>query len=1313
MRSISKEFIEDLKTGVLSDLTSLVKNSNDLVFCFRENYINVYYKCRSMFKITEMPKYKCYKVDLDIMYLRYIKPENREVMLSWLKDRYNIYDNSKYLSFNVEKSGGVYDAFEEISDIYRKFMDEWFECSGKKYLEKEIQQQIFIKQLKKSNLSNGYLYYDLEFAMPNHQEYGRVDLLGVKLEEGCAKSLVFTELKSNEGACSGGTSDVAAHLNKYAGMMNEDYDFYSDMCFAIETYKELGFIDYDLKTDASISKTILLLFSDEAINWLEANENNLPQKVDEYDVLVDTVCLKQRSELHLHTAMSTMDGINVATEYINAAIYEKMPAIAITDHASVQAFPEAYNTMKKYIDMDFDFKLIYGNEIYMVNDIQKVVKGTTNRALTDDFVVVDVETTGLNPTSDKITEIAAYKIKDGKICDTYTDLINPNIVISDKISEITGITNEMLENAGKIEKVMDKFLAFCGNSIIVAHNAEFDISFLKKSAIDCGREFDPVSIDTLALSRTLLPELVNYKLTTICEALNIDNPACHRAGNDARATAEIFLILCDKLRGMGVNRVDEINDILEPSYKGQRTHASVLVLNKIGLKNLYKLVSLANTDYFYKVPITPKSELVKYRDGLLIGSGCDCGELYHAIREGKSDDELLEIASFYDYLEIVPTDNFRYYIDCDYVQNEDELVGINRKIVEIGEMTNKLVVAVSDAHYVHSDDIICRKIIMNHQGYDEYNNQPDLSMKTTDEMLKEFAYLGRKKAFEIVVENTNKIADLVDDLFSPIDTEANYKADIRELVDLTYEKLHEKYGENVPQECLDRIDVELSKIGKNSISIYNILLSSKLANKAKDYGWTVGNRGSVASSFVAYLLGITEVNPMEAHYHCPKCHYVEFHSEYNCGIDMMDRECACGTKMKKDGFTIPCETFLGTDGSRDIDIDFNFPPEYQKEAMKHLEELVGGNVIRCGTLGTIPYKTACAMIENYSKKENIVLDEYDKEEIADKISRVKRVTGVHPGGIYIIPDGKNVLDYTPVQHPADFAECGIITTHFDYYSLYHLLKVDILAHDMHAMIKHLEELTKVNSKDIPLDDQKTLELFNALDTKGIPEFSHVYVKNVVMPHIGQFTFDNLIRISGACHGTGVWDENGSKLIQDGKTISEITSCRDDVMLYLVSQDVDRNEAYTISERIRKGKGLTEIQYSELLDMGVERWRLDSWNKIKYSFPRAHAASYVWYAYKIAYYKAHFPLEFYCAYFSAYVDDFDVDVLINNSDCLEKEITKLSAESSQWSNYRKLDMMEVCKEMYDKGFEFVSKHINNEPISGFFIENGKLRPKVSL
>lgn len=822
---------------------------------------------------------------------------------------------------------------------------------------------------------------------------------------------------------------------------------------------------------------------------------------------------KKRAELHLHTTMSAMDGIDTARDYIDAAIEKGLSAIAVTDLVSVQAFPEFYRVIQTY---DYNLKIIYGAEVYL------------------------------------------------------------------------------------------------------------------------------------------------------------------RAGE------------------------------LKEKYR-----ASVLVKNKEGLKNLYKLISLANTEYFDKIPITPKSELEKYRKGLLIGSGCDAGELYCAVKIGKSDKELTEIISFYDYIEVVPTGNFEYFIKDGSPENIDSLKDINKRIVNLAETAGKIVVAVSDAKYSCKDDAICREILMHCKGYGNYENQPDLSMRTTNEMLAEFSYLGERKAYEIVVGNTNKIANAVDDMFPHTDMDANYEADIKELVNLVYQKLHEKYGKAIPQECLHRADWELSVVRQNKRNIYNMLVCARLVEKAVRKGWTVGNRGSVASSYLAYLLGITEINPLGAHYYCPKCHYVEFLNEYYCGADMKDKTCECGTQLEKDGFTIPPETFFHTDGSFVFNIDLVFPSAYQEQAFEDLKDITKAETIRCGTISTISNKTVYNMIDNYCKNENINFNMRQKEEIADKLSLVKQTTGIHPGGVFVIPKGKEINDYTPVQYPANIKEWGL-STHFNYHEIEHfahLLKVDILCHDTTpSMLRRLEELTGTKSKDIPLGDEKTMELFSNGKTLGVPEFETDYVCECVMNKVKTYSFDNLIRISGLSHGTDVWYDNGEMLIAEGKELFDIVSCRDDVMLYLISRSLERKEAFKISERIRKGQGLTAAQYNMLISEGVENWRLDSWCKIMYSFPRAHAASYVLLAYRVAYYKAHFPLEFYCAYFNINANMFDADLFVNNAKDLPQVIQKMKGEQKYYHSDL-IMLMQVCQEMYEAGYRFISDKIKNMKYDRFCIENGMLKPEI--
>jgi len=1019
---------------------------------------------------------------------------------------------------------------------------------------------------------------------------------------------------------------------------------------------------------------------------------------------------KERVELHLHTNMSAMDGINTASEYIKDAIDRGMSAIAITDHGVVQAFPEAYKAAKGK-----DIKLIYGMEAYMVNDIEQCVLGETDCILDDEFVVVDIETTGLNPKTDRITEIAAYKINNGEITDTFKSLVNPEIEISQEIIELTGITNEMVLDADKVDKVLKSFLEFCGNAIIVAHNAEFDVSFIKYNLSLIGIEYKPTIIDTLALTRGLLPELKRFRLNDVCEELGVELKNNHRADDDAEATALIFIKLCEKLKAKGISNIQDINDSLAPYYNGPYCHTSILVKNKYGLKNLYKLVSLSHTKYFHKVPRVPKSKLERYRDGLLIGSGCECGELYSAVTKGKTFDECCEIARFYDYIEIVPIENFKYFIEQGYADTEDDLKSINEFIIKVADHVSRPAVAVGDVHFLYSDDGECRKILMHNKGYSDYDNQPELILKSAEEMFENFSYLEPDKSYEIVVENSNYLAEEIDNTFEPFPMEMSYPKmdDSDERITMwSYIGARRKYGEHIPPFVEERLNWELEKIKENGYAdLY--LIAAELVKPSKRKGYVVGNRGCIASSLVAYFLEITEINPVAPHYYCEKCSHYEIKDNVFCGCDLEDKACSkCGEMLTKDGFNIPAETFMGADGEKEPDIDFNFAPEIRDEIENKLKELFGEkNIVRAGTISYISEKVASRFVQEYCNEKGIVYSDARKAEYIRKLQNVKRTTGMHPGGSYIIPQGKEISDYTPIQHPANNVNMDVVTTHFDNWNLCDsLFKFDILTHDTPSMLRKLEQLTGFNPEAIPLGDKDTMKLFSEGRTNGVPEFYTDFVKQM-MKTTGVKSFDDLIRLSGLSHGTGTWLETGEYDIkQDEVDLSDLISTRDDIMIYLQRNGYNRKEAFKISERVRKGKGLTEEQEEEMYQKGIPEWYIDSCNTVKYLFPRAHAASYVLLAFRVAYYKAHYPLEFYCAYFTLHADEFDADLLINNSFELKNKISEF--KRSEESSKRELTyVMETCQEMYDAGFSFISDTIKNDSFESFFIEDGKLRPKL--
>jgi DNA polymerase-3 subunit alpha (Gram-positive type) len=1019
---------------------------------------------------------------------------------------------------------------------------------------------------------------------------------------------------------------------------------------------------------------------------------------------------RQRVELHLHTNMSAMDGINTAFEYIEEAKERGMSAIAITDHGVVQAFPEAYKAAKRN-----DMKLIYGMEGYFVNDKEQIVFGNPNDKFNGTFVIVDIETTGLDCKKDKIIEIAACKIRDKEIVEKFSSLVNPGIDIPKEIEELTGITNEMVAESPDIKTVLKQFIDFCEGHTLVAHNAQFDIGFISKVLKENGISLNPCYIDTLALARFLLPEYRCHKLSVLCRELEIENESEHRAAADAEVTAKILVKFFDMLEEKGisdVSKIDDSNDV--PYYKGKRYHITILVENKVGLKNLYRLVSKSHTEHFWRRPIILRSELTKYGEGLLYGSACSEGEIFEAILEGKSDEELDRMSDFYNFLEVQPIENNKYLIKTGQMADEEGLRELNRRIVELGERNAKMVVASGDVHFLNTDDGECRKILMHSRGYEGYDNQPDMRLKSTEEMLEEFSYLGEDTAKEIVIRTPNIIADLVDDDIEPFPQTNNYPKmkDSEERITMwSYIGARRKYGENIPSFVEERLKWELDKIIENGYAdLY--MIACEMVKSSHRKGYIVGSRGSIASSIVSYFLGSTETNPVAPHYYCGKCGYSELRDNANCGCDLPDKICPeCGQELLKDGFNIPAETFMGADGDRVPDIDLNFATEIRDEVEKRLKKQFGAeNIVRAGTISSTSEKIAEQYVLNYCKDKNIAYSDARVEEYIWKLRNVKRTTGLHPGGTIIIPEGKEILDFTPVNYPANDINSDIVTTHFDYYALCDCLyKFDILMHDTPSILRKLEQLTGINPETIPLNDEKTMELFSKGKTCGVPEFYTEFVRNM-MKVTGVNSFDDLIRISGLSHGTDVWIGNGEYAIEDGVKLSDLISTRDDITIYLERCGYDRREAFKIAERVRKGIGLTEEQEEEMCQKGIPDWYIDSCNTVKYLFPRAHALSYVLLAYRVAYFKAHRPLEFYCSYFTMNADRFDADLLINNSAELKEKIMEYK-ESDESSKREMRYVMEVCQEMYDEGYGFVSDKIKNEKFDSFFIEDGKIRPKL--
>ena len=946
---------------------------------------------------------------------------------------------------------------------------------------------------------------------------------------------------------------------------------------------------------------------------------------------------EKRVELHCHTKMSDMDGVSECKDIVKRAIKWGHKAIAITDHGDVQAFPDANHTLNP----DDDFKVIYGVEAYLVDDLKDIITDSKGQSLDETYVVFDLETTGFSPDKNKIIEIGAVKVVGGTITDRFSTFVNPEVPIPFRIEELTSIKDDMVIDAPKIEEILPEFMKFCEGAIMVAHNAEFDMSFIKKNCKDQGIDRAFTIIDTVALARILLPNLNRFKLDTVAKALNVSLENHHRAVDDAACTAEIFVKFIEMLKERGMENLDDVNHMVSTSpetvMKMPTYHAIILATNDIGRINLYRLVSLSHLTYYNKRPRVPKSEFVKYREGLLLGSACEAGELYRAIVGGRPQEEIIRLVKFYDYLEIQPLGNNEFMLrsDKEPVNTIEELQDINRRICKLGEEFNKLVVATCDVHFLDPEDEIYRRIIMAGKGFKDADEQAPLYLRTTEEMLKEFEYLGSAKAEEVVITNPNKIADMCEKIapVRPDKCPPFIENSDQMLRDICYNKAHSMYGEELPPIVKERLDRELNSIISNGYAVMYII-AQKLVWKSNEDGYLVGSRGSVGSSFAATMSGITEVNPLQAHYRCEYCKYSDFDSPEvkafsgRSGCDMPDKICpVCGKKLVKDGFDIPFETFLGFKGNKEPDIDLNFSGEYQSKAHAYCEVIFGyGQTFRAGTIGTLADKTAFGYIKNYYEERGIHKRNCEIDRIVQGCVGVRRTTGQHPGGIVVLPVGEEINTFTPVQHPANDMTTATVTTHFDYHSIDHnLLKLDILGHDDPTMIRMLQDLTGLDPQTIPLDDQTVMSLFmntSALGVEpedingiplgclGIPEFGTDFAMQMVIDAKPK-EFSDLIRISGLSHGTDVWLGNAQTLIEQGiATISTAICTRDDIMIYLIGMGLDSEQSFTIMESVRKGKGLKDEWKEEMRAHNVPEWYIDSCLKIKYMFPKAHAAAYV-------------------------------------------------------------------------------------------------------
>ena len=1063
-------------------------------------------------------------------------------------------------------------------------------------------------------------------------------------------------------------------------------------------------------------------------------------------VRMDT-SVEKRIELHCHTKMSDMDGVSDVKDIVKRAMKWGHKAIAITDHGDVQAFPDANHT----VPSDSDFKVIYGVEAYLVDDLKGMVTDSQNQDLDADYVVFDLETTGFSPETNRIIEIGAVKVQNGKIVDKFSTFVNPQVPIPFRIEQLTSINDSMVIDAPVIADILPEFMKFCEGCVMVAHNADFDMSFIKKNCQRLDIPCKPTIVDTVALARVLLPNLNRFKLDTVAKALGVSLENHHRAVDDAGCTAEIFVKFIEMLRERGMSTLDEVNAMGTSSVQNVQKmptyHAIILATCDQGRTNLYKLISLAHIKYYHRRPRIPKSEFIRYRDGLLIGSACEAGELYRAILNGRPEEEISRLVNFYDYLEIQPLGNNAFLVrdEDSPVASNDDLIEINKKIVRLGEQFHKPVVATCDVHYLDPEDEIYRRIIMAGQGFKDADEQAPLFLRTTEEMLKEFAYLGSEKAEEVVITNTNRIADMCEKI-SPVRPDKCppvIENSDQMLRDICYNKAHKMYGDPLPEIVQERLDRELNSIISNGYAVMYII-AQKLVWKSNEDGYLVGSRGSVGSSFVATMSGITEVNPLHAHYLCKHCQYSDFDSDLvksfsgRSGCDMPDKLCPrCGKPLSKEGFDIPFETFLGFKGNKEPDIDLNFSGEYQSKAHKYTEVIFGeGQTFKAGTIGTLADKTAFGYVKNYYEERGVHKRNCEIDRIVLGCVGVRRTTGQHPGGIVVLPMGEQIYTFTPVQHPANDMTVDITTTHFDYHSIDHnLLKLDILGHDDPTMIRMLQDLTGVDPTQIPLDDKAVMSLFQdtsalgitpddlancQLGALGIPEFGTDFAMGMLIDTQPK-EFSDLVRIAGLSHGTDVWLGNAQTLIQEKKaTISTAICTRDDIMIYLIGMGLDSEESFKIMENVRKGivaKGKCDKWpewKQDMIDHNVPDWYIWSCEKIKYMFPKAHAAAYVMMAWRIAYCKVFYPLAYYAAYFSIRATAFSYELMCQGKEKLEgymHEYEKRKDELSKKEQDTYIDMR-LVQDMYARVFDFLPLDIFKSEPHHFQIVDGKLLPALN-
>ncbi len=1057
---------------------------------------------------------------------------------------------------------------------------------------------------------------------------------------------------------------------------------------------------------------------------------------------------EKRVELHLHTIMSNMDALTDTKAAIKQAAAWGHKAIAITDHGCCQSFTDALHVVEdwkgppKVAGTDETIKILYGCEGYYVNDVDDriVVHGSRDMAFDEPFVAFDLETTGLSSRDDKIIEIGAVLMQNGQELDRFQTFVDPEMKLHKETVELTGITDDMLRGAPKLKDVFPQFLQFVGDRVLVAHNADFDTGFIRAACEKLGYPYHFTSADTLVLSQNLMPHLNKFKLDVVANALSLPEFNHHRAADDAVTCGLIMAKLMEKLEEIDIHTLQTVNPAMESLRSHNRIgnrqarHIILFAKNQTGLRNLYQLISMSNLEYFKRQPRMPKSEILKLREGLIIGSACEAGELFQAIMDGKSEDELKRIASFYDFLEIQPLSNNAFMLEKGIVKEEEELRQFNRTIVRLGEELGKPVVATGDVHFLNPEDEIFRHILLATKGFEDCDRPNPLYFRTTDEMLREFAYLGEEKAYEVVVTNPNYIADMCDtvrpvphNLFAP-----KIENSVEDLKNLVYGKFHRLYGENPPEVFVKRVETELNDIINCHYDVI-YMSAQKLVQNSLENGYLVGSRGSVGSSIVAFMSGITEVNSFQPHYRCPNpdCRYTELDIPpgYNCGADLPDAKCPkCGTQMEKDGFNIPFETFLGFGGDKVPDIDLNFSGEYQAKAHAYCTEMFGkSHVFRAGTVGTVAEKTAYGYVKKYLSERGKTAASAEINRLAAGCVGVRRTTGQHPGGLVVIPQENEIWDFCPVQHPADDPNSDQITTHFEYHSMEeNLLKLDMLGHDDPTMIRMMEDMTGVDAKTIPLDEKNVMSLFTSSKVLGyeddpilgktgavaVPEFNTRFTRQVLLDTMPD-RFDTLLRISGYTHGTDVWLGNAKDLIMSGVASPDQTvGCRDDIMIYLISMGLPEKRSFKIMEAVRKGRGLPDGAEEEMRAAGVPDWYIGSCKKIKYLFPKAHAVAYVMMAFRIAWFKVYHPLAFYAAYFyrRSQKGGFDAVLMTGGIDTVVANIKAIEAnEDATAKDEDLLTTLEVAYEFYLRGFEFAPISIYDSHAIKFLIKDGKLLP----